>query len=225
MTQLGLARAGSQKWIQVAVNWKPELLLSALQKSGAIERHTSVTWRSPLEMDSFHEYRDGEALRRAGISDLGVPLSSFWPRRGPVWDAIGITTEGVPLFIEAKAHIPEAASPASKASPASLDLINRSLAKARRFYAPKATADWSNLFYQYANRLAHQYFLRELNGIPSFLIFLYFLNDDERDGPKHEAEWQGASRLIHAVLGVPADLTSHGVFDAVLDIRPLQKVV
>jgi len=219
------ARRGSQKWLQVAVNRKPELLLDALRRGGAIAQGKSLTWRSPLEKDSFREYRDNAALREAGLSELREPLHSFWPARGPVWDAIGSTSEGHPLFMEGKAHIPEAASPATKASPGSLRLIEQSLTKARKFYAPKAVADWSIHFYQYANRLAYQYFLREMNGINSTLVFLYFLNDDDMGGPTSEEEWQGSSHLIHAVLGVPKDLTPHGVFSVFLDSRLLQDAV
>jgi hypothetical protein len=225
----GYASAGSQKWLQIAVNRKPELLLGALRRSGAIARRTSVTWKSPLEPEEkpFREYRDNTALEKAGIriAELRKPLDSFWPRRGPVWDAIGIDSEGSPLFIEAKAHIPEAASPATKASPESRKLICRSLDEARRFYAPRSRADWSSLFYQYSNRLAHQYFFRKVNGISSTLVFLYFLNAHDMLGPASEAEWQGASHLIHAVLGVPKDMSSYGVFDAFLDARLLQDSV
>ncbi len=156
------ALAGSQRWLQVAVNRKPQLLLSALQRSGAVGPGPSITWHSPLEADDFREYRDGRALAKAGITDLKKPLEQFWPSRRPVWDALGTTPEvkDHALFIEAKAHISETASPATRASATSRELIERSLGEARRFYAPRATAIWSNLFYQYANRLAHQYFLR-----------------------------------------------------------------
>lgn len=217
------ASAGSQRWLQIAVNRKPQLLLSALQRSGAIGQRTSVAWHSPLEADGFREYGDGKALEKASIANLKKPLEQFWPARGPVWDALGITSEGHPLFIEAKAHIPEAASPASRASsPTSVDLIGKSLGEARSFYAPRATASWSNLFYQYANRLAHHYFLKQVNSVPSVLVFLYFLNADDMLGPMSEEEWRGAVRLIHAVLGLPKNLTSYGVFDAFLDARLLQ---
>jgi hypothetical protein len=104
-------------------------------------------------------------------------------------------------------------------------LIERSLIEARRFYAPRATAVWSNIFYQYANRLAHQYFLRRLNGASSTLAFLYFVNADDTLGPMSEEEWHGAVRLIHAVLGVPKDLEPYGVFDVFLDARLLQDAV
>ncbi len=219
------ANAGSQKWLQIAINRKPELFLGALQQSGAVGRQTSVTWYSPLEADSFREYRDGVALAKAGITQLKEPLHSFWPPRGPVWDAIGIISNDGPLFVEAKAHIPEAASPATKASPVSRRLIDESLAKARRFYAPGATAAWNSIFYQYANRLAYHYFIKELNHKQSTLVFLYFLNADDMHGPASEEEWRGAAHLIHAVLGIPKDLTSHGVFDVYLDTRLLQDAV
>jgi hypothetical protein len=220
----GFAAAGSQRWLQVAVNRKPQPLLAALQRSGAIPLQASVTWSSPLEKEAFQEYRDQKALAKAGIAraTLKKPPETFWPARGPVWDAVGITSDGHSLFVEAKAHIPEAASPATKASPDSLKLISRSLDEARRFYAPKAKAPWSNLFYQYANRLAHHYFLTEVNGLKSVLVFLYFVNADDMQGPMSEEEWHGAVRLIQAVLGLPKDLARFGVFDAFLDVRVLQ---
>jgi len=104
-------------------------------------------------------------------------------------------------------------------------LIERSLIEARRFYAPRASAAWSSHFYQYANRLAYQYFLKRVNGIPSTLAFLYFVNADDMLGPMSEEEWHGASRLIHAVLGVPKDLKPYSVFDIILDARLLQDAV
>jgi hypothetical protein len=100
---MSFASAGSQRWLQVAVNRKPQLLLSALQRSGAIGPRVSVTRRSPREDDDFREYRDRKALDKAGIANANLkkPLEQFWPPRGPVWDALGITSEGHPLFIEA----------------------------------------------------------------------------------------------------------------------------
>ena len=107
-------------------------------------------------------------------------------------------------------------------SSTSIDLIEKSLEAARGYYAPRATATWSKLFYQYANRLAHHYFLKKVNGLPSILVFLYFVNADDMLGPMSEDEWHGAVRLIHAVLGLPKDLKRYGVFDAFLDARLLQ---
>lgn len=74
------ATAGSQRWLQVAVNRKPQLLLSALQRSGAIGQRVSVTWHSPLDKDDFREYRDGKALEKAGITT--AILRSLWKSSG-----------------------------------------------------------------------------------------------------------------------------------------------
>jgi len=220
------AAAGSQKWLQVAVAKAPDVLDQALQRSGAISRQDTVDWRSPLHADNFREYRDLQALKRLGLSQLpNQRLSEFWPRRGPVWDALGVSRCDKLVLVEAKAHIPEAASPGTKASPASLKLIQRSLIEARKYYAPRSKADWTGTFYQYANRLAFQYLFAELNGLPSILVFLDFVNADDVGGPTTEAEWKGATRLIHALLGLPPDLRKFGVFHAYVDVQELKQLV
>ena len=207
----------------MAIDRQPELVLKSLHRAGAIPRSASVTWGSPLRADGFKECRDGSAISKAGISRLPVrPLSEFWPRRGPVWDAVGQASDGTSVFVEAKAHIPEAASPPTRASQQSRTVIDRALAEARQWYAPGAKAEWAGIFYQYANRLAHHYFLRKVNGIQTVLVFLYFLNDEKMQGPSSVAEWNGASRLIHAALGVPVELTIRGVFDAFVDVRDIR---
>ncbi|WP_448873073.1 hypothetical protein [Desulfobulbus propionicus] len=217
------ASAGSQRWLQVAVDCAPDLLLHALRGVGALGSDETVAWKSPLKSDNFTEYRDNAAFRLLNAEMLPKKaLSEFWPSRGPVWDALGVTSAETRILLEAKAHIPEAASPPSRASEKSLDLIRRSLEEARRFYAPKATADWSGSLYQYANRLAIHYFLRELNGFPAILIFLDFLNAREMKGPTNSLEWKGATRLIHALLGLPASLEKYGVFHAYVDVRALE---
>jgi hypothetical protein len=209
--------------MQVAINRRPDLLLSALRHANAVSDSTTIGWASPLEDEDCCEYRDVTALKKAGIGVLPVqPLDTFWPARGPVWDAIGRTSTGVAVFVEAKAHIPEAASPGTRATPESLKLIVRSLEHARHWYAPKSKSNWSGTFYQYANRLAHHYFLTKVNGLPSILVFLYFTNAPDMDGPETSVEWKGAIRLLHAALGLPAHLQSRGVFDAFLDVRTLQ---
>ena len=146
---------GSQRLLQVAVNSRPELLRSALRRAGAIRKGESIEWVSPLSSERHREYRDRAALQRLRLdSKLRAPLSSFWPSRGAVWDGLAVVGNEVPLLVEAKAHIPEAASPGSKASPTSRKLIDASLDAARHHLAPRSKAVWGELFYQYANRLA-----------------------------------------------------------------------
>jgi hypothetical protein len=213
---------GSQRLLQLAVNHRPELLLSALRKCGAIEGREHPRWVSPLAAENHCEYRDCAALEKLGLAHrLRKPLAEFWPARGCVWDALGVAGEARPILVEAKAHIPEAASTGTRASPQSRELIERSLVQARHHFAPRSKAVWTGLFYQYANRLAYQFYLRSLNEMQSSLVFLYFTNAVDMDGPTTEEEWHGASRLIHAVLGLPADLSQFGVFDAFVDARDL----
>ena len=223
---LQFAAAGSQRWLQVAIARAPQLMNKSLQEVGAIDSGDEVDWRSPLAEDGFREYRDGEALRRLGIDILpGRNLSAFWPKRGPVWDALGRSRDGRLILVEAKAHIPEAVSPPSKASEVSIGLIRRSLEEARRNYTRRSDADWSRVYYQYANRLAFQYLLNKLNGLPSVLVFLDFINARDVNGPTSSAEWKGANRVIHTQLGLPEDLRSFGVYHAYLDVQELENLV
>jgi hypothetical protein len=220
------ANAGSQRWLQIAVAKAPEVLDEALRCSGAIDSDDSVNWKSPLASEQFREYRDGKVLRCLGVNHLPKrSLAEFWPRRGPVWDALGKTQNGHLILVEAKAHIPEAASPPSKATEASLTFIRCSLEEAQKYYAPRSKADWSLTLYQYTNRLAFQYLFAHLNGLPSRLVFLDFINATDVEGPESEVEWRDATRLIHALLGLPEDLTKHGVFHAYVDVRLIAKAL
>lgn len=216
------ARAGSHRWLQVAVEGRADVLRDALDAPLRLAQGEQIRWVSPLRADGFAEFRDGEALRRLGVRILPKrSLAAFWPPRGPVWDALGKTSGGALIFVEAKAHISEAASPGTKASPKSRRLIESSLHEARGFYAPKASAQWSGTFYQYANRLAHHYLFRRVNGLPSHLVFLYFINATDVGGPGCVAEWQGAIRLLHAALGLPESLDDQAIHEVFVDVQLL----
>ena len=222
MSTPAFAKAGSQLWLQLAVARAPGVLHSALVDAGAIGPQTQIDWTAPLVSEGFAEPRDGEALRKAGIATLPIrSLTEFWPRRGPVWDAVARVGESASLFVEAKAHVAEAASPPTKASPGSLAKIEAALAEARAFYAPGSTAEWHRVFYQYANRLAHHYLLTKLNRKDSRLVCLYFLNAHDVRGPTSIAEWEAVTKLIHAALGLPSELIQFGVYHAYLDVRAL----
>lgn len=219
MSKLSTTR-GSQRLLLTAVNTRQQLLHMSLEQAGAIEADELIEWVSPLASESGAEYRDTAALKKLEILDrLSTPIAEFWPARGPVWDGLAKTSKGSPLLLEAKAHIPEMASPGTKASGESRLKIEQSLEVARRHYAPRASASWSGTFYQYANRLAFQFYLKELNGVDARLVFLSFINATEMNGPKSVEEWHGATRLLHAVLGLPADLREFGVFHAFVDAR------
>jgi hypothetical protein len=213
------SRRGSQRLLQEAVEFCPDYLLASLQLGGGISTGETVSWVSPVRDDGYREYKDAEFIERLELTErLKTPLSDFWPRSGPRWDALGMSSNNRPILVEAKAHIPETASPGSSASAeSSVQLIQTSLKRTRRFIAPRSTAPWAGTFYQYTNRLAHQYFLRELNSIDSVLIFLNFINAAEMNGPKTAEEWIGAKKLMHYLLQLPDDLENLGVFHVYLD--------
>jgi hypothetical protein len=147
-------------------------------------------------------------------------LSSFWPRRGPVWDGLGITNRGDLLLVEAKSHIPEVVSTVA-AGEASLDRIRASLNETKHYLGVKEETAWTSPFYQYANRLAHLYLLRVLNNLPAYLMFVYFVNDREQGGPMTQAEWEGALVLQKTLLGVRRHQLSAYVLDVYVDVATL----
>ena len=48
-----------------------------------------------------------------------------------------------------------------------------------------------------------------------------FINAIEMDGPETELEWEGAIRLLHAVLGLPKSLKKHDIFHVYIDANLL----
>lgn len=216
------ANRGSQKWLQVAVNEKRDVIDAAILCRLTEFQEQSITWVSPLKADEFAEYRDDGFLEQLNIEPT-TPLSSFWPRRGPQWDGLGKTKNGSVLLVEAKAHLSEIKSPASQAGDMSRKLIEKSFKEVKSFLGVELDADWSGLYYQYANRIAHLYFLHELNKIPAYLIFLCFINDKEMNGPASESEWNTAIHEIENHLGLPAKhKLSKSILHIYLDVSVLQ---
>jgi hypothetical protein len=212
---------GSQHWLQELINRRPDLLADHLRPQLRLSGDDTITWLSPREADRYAEYQDDEFLDKLSIHLDKCPIRTFWPSRGPVWDALGKTSRGDILLVEAKAHISELESPPCKASPPSLAFIRKSLAEAARFYGAAPNVDWSRLYYQYANRLAHLYLLRELNEIPAWLVFLYFVNASEMDGPTSVEEWRPAINAAHTHLGITDERLQPYVIDIFLDITTL----
>ena len=80
--------------------------------------------------------------------------------------------------------------------------------------------DWSCGFYQYVNRLAHLYLLRQ-NELPAHLLFVDFINDFEMKGPTTIHEWKGAIELLHSYLGIRRHKLKNFVADVFIDISCL----
>ena len=203
------------------MNQRPDAVDPLLLRAVGAPPVSSVQWLSPLQADGYAEYSDADFLRRLGCPKLKHPLEGFWPKGGPEWDGLAKTSDGSLLLVEAKAHIPEAVSSPTGATEPAASIIRKSLDDTKAFLGSTAPCDWATAFYQYTNRLAHLYFLRELNRQQAFLVFIYFTHaPDVPDAPSEE-EWRGALRLLHSYIGVGHNRLSPFVVDLFLDARQL----
>ncbi|SHK16919.1 hypothetical protein SAMN02745216_03007 [Desulfatibacillum alkenivorans DSM 16219] len=218
--QYGRPYAGSQRLIQTYVNFRQDALNSALLS--AIPDFPSaggLVWVSPLEKDNFAEYQDRAFLEALGIGHYWDRLQSFWPRRGPVWDALArienqVTdqVEGV-VLVEAKSHIDEIYGNGCQALNQSRKLIDKALGKVKDFLGVAAENDWTGPLYQSANRIAHLYFFREICQVRAWLINVYFTEDPNY--PTSADSWRRALPRVKDDLGL-GDITVDGLVEVVL---------
>lgn len=204
---------GSKKWIQDAVNKSPNLLQP--------HKLPTIEWVSPLEEDDYAEYRDGDFLDRIRIGYLTSSLKDFWPQRGPQWDALGLTSNG-PILVEAKAYVDEFfTDPCNAGNLRSLEQIERAFETVRADLGTRQAMNWTELYYQYANRLAFLWWLRE-HKVDAKLIFVSFLNDADMVGPKYAETWEAAFAAADYALGLPKKnkLRRH-IFHVTPDVREL----
>lgn len=207
---------GSLRWMQLLTAAPTKPLDRAIGEALALPPDVSFSWRSPLLADEYAEYRDRSFLRRLGLAHLEADLATFWPDKGPQWDGLALTTDGKVVLVEAKAHIAELVSSCA-AGATSRRTINSALEDAKRHFGASVTADWATGFYQYANRLAHLYFLRQ-RGVDAHVVFVYFTNDREMKGPLSQAEWRPVLDHCYRALGLARDRAIPGVHSVFIDL-------
>lgn len=212
---------GSLKWIQILINDRPDIIDSQIRRNSMIPRNIEIKWVSPLKEECYAEYRDEAFLKVVGVSPQKVRLIDFWPKGGPQWDALGRLSNGTVLLIEAKAHISEVLSTIQASNPNSVNMIEESLARTKRELGVRTKNPWTAPFYQYANRVAHLHFLRNLNGIKSYLVFVNFIGDKEMGGPKSDLEWLGVNNLIQSYLGIGKINLKPFMADICIDVAEL----
>jgi hypothetical protein len=214
---------GSQKWLQEIINDCPDFLDKIIQQKIISLSGQEICWVSPLKSDQYAEYRDTGFLKQIGLVELAEKLSKFWPKMGPQWDALGKTTDGKAYFlIEAKANVHELVSFCGAKDKKSLKTISESLNETQRWLNCRGSCiDWKFGFYQYANRLAHLYFLREKTDIEAYLIFLYFVNDFSHISTSHEA-WNVALNLQKKLMGLPGESLKGKVIELFLDTQDIR---
>ena len=212
---LGRAYAGSQLQIQLWVNRRSselaQAMLSVLPFLASL--NPKIRWVSPLEGAAFAEYQDRDFLRAVALDGCAAKLSRFWPRGGPVWDALAVVeTARTPdcrgvLLVEAKSHVREIYGGGCKASARSRKAIEEALEPTKRWLGASSDSDWTGTLYQSANRLAHLYFFRVVMGVPAWLINVYFINDPH--SPTSRAEWEVALVGVKAQLGLAGTSVPH----------------
>ena len=205
---------GSLRWIQTLVGKHPAVLTSAIRSRGGLSGSWSVDWLSPREADDWAEYRDADFLSLLGLSCLNDDLAAYWPSRGPQWDALGLSSEGEVVLVEAKSHLNELRSDCGAAEP-SLQKIRESIAATKAHLQVAASADWLNGYYQYANRLAHLHFLQQ-HDASARLVFVYFVNDVDMAGPASVSDWEGGLATVYSALGLTEQPA--GVLNVFIDV-------
>jgi len=211
---------GSLRDIQILVNRFPDMLTNNIKEKMVI-KSSRIDWVSPLKDDNYSEYRDSGFIEKLVIQDLKFSLGAFWPPRGPQWDALGIGNDNEYFLVEAKANIDEIVSPETRATGKSLELIKKSLDGLKKYLKVNNKIDWSGIFYQYTNRLAHLYFLRVLNELPANLIFVYFIGDDSVSGPKSVEEWNAALTVMKRYLGLTTHKLAKYTVEVFVDVKQI----
>ncbi len=199
----GAAYKGSQLQTQLYVNKRTDQLNEAIKREFPELAERAITWRSPLADDGYREYYDMDFLRRVGLEQHAQQLGSFWPWRGPHWDALAVfeadTRPGV-VLVEGKSYPDELYGGGCQASADSRPKIEAALATTQRSLGlDPDPVRWCGRLYQTANRLAHHDFLRRV-GARAYLVHLLFTNDPH--GPTDAVTWTAAMHKANVALGL-----------------------
>jgi hypothetical protein len=205
---------GSQKWIQDLINACPEFLNNRIREKLTPLSAREIFWTSSLKHDEYAEYRDAAFLENLHLQEFIDELKKFWPKNGPRWDALGRTSDANAfILVEAKANVPELVSFCGAKDKESLKIISASLAETQRWLnCREPRIDWKSGFYQYANRLAHLYFLREKAHKEAYLVFLYLVEDSTHIRTSLE-DWKCALKLQKKLMGISAGSLSGKVIE------------
>lgn len=213
---------GSLKDVQLLINQHQSLINSNIQSHFKELKSEQIIWKSPLSNDDYAEYSDNDFIKKIGLDINEIDLKSFWPRRGPQWDALAVTSSGKVIIVEAKANIPEIISPATDAKGKSKEKIDNALKETQIYLGIKNNIDWAGKFYQYTNRIAHLYFLRIVKKKKVFLINIYFTGDKSVKGPTTQKEWEAAIQVVNLYLGTSNHKLKKYMADIFIDVKDLK---
>jgi len=126
-------------------------------------------------------------------------------------------------LLEAKAYIEEMADGGTKAGSASREKILSAFEQTKAYCRVKQEINWDGAFYQYANRVAHLYYLSVMNKIDAYLVFLYFVNAPDVPLPCTRDNWIGAIRAVKAALGLGRNRLAPRITEVFIDTPALSK--
>lgn len=186
-----------------------ESLLRLLGAAGA--DYSRLEWVSPVKSAGFAEYRDADFLRHVGLSHLVEALQKFWPDNGPCWDALAVAHGPIPLgskaviLLEAKSHRFEMCGCCGATAADSKRKIETALSSTKKWLGARSRMQWTSYLYQYANRLAHLYFLRSIAEprVDAWLVNVYFMQDPYR--PTSQVQWDDFLLEVKWALGLDHD--------------------
>ena len=166
---------------------------------------TELVWLGPKKSDSGWDWKEltGNAFWRA----IGVnpkETRTFWPARGPHWDAVAkLTLDDNThryVFFEAKANVDELKSWMRSKSKNSINIIEKSLNK----YVTNATT----CYYQTSNRIAHKRFLDEIRGTDYAVLCYLIFHDDKTHKPTTKSQWGPALKIEHDAFNLDEEQAS-----------------
>jgi hypothetical protein len=96
-----------------------------------------------------------------------------------------------------------------------LGSIVNSLSLVKSALGVKKDHNWLGDYYQYANRLAHLYWLNTLEQVPTWMVLLYFTGDQEQRGPNAASEWRTKLNEMKSELGLPEH---HLLSDRIIEV-------
>lgn len=210
---------GSLKWVQEVINISSGVINKEIISKFNLNIQ-KIEWVSPIKSDGYAEYRDDCFLKKLGLEENVRTLRKFWPQRGPQWDALG-KEENHYFILEAKANIPEINSNMQAKSEESIVQIRRGLQETREYLNCNNARNWEQGFYQYANRIAHLYFLRYSCNVDAYLVFLYFLNDYTHI-PTSRLEWGGALKLQKQLMSLKTHKLQRYITSVYIDVNDMK---
>jgi hypothetical protein len=213
---------GSLKQIQRLINQNKNLIDKLIKSKFNEFASEEINWKSPLKCDDYAEYRDNCFLNVLDLNIHGNKLNEFWPKKGPQWDALASTISGKIILVEAKANIRELVTPPTGAANESKMKIDNALKLTKSFLDKTNDIDWSGKYYQYANRLAHLYFLRRICERQAYLVNIYFIGDTDVFGPKTQQEWEFAIAKLNTHLGIARHELKDFVTNIFINIKELK---